>query len=198
MYDNEKAELKDSIKFFYKATKERLNDRVIRGHSRSISTDIENCITLFLYKLLPEGFRYYLDPTVKANGHTSRPDLLIIDDSNSVFAFVEIKSNMGYCRDAQPVIDKMIENDENYRAESNLKCEFSSEEESYTVTYTNKVKKMLISLTKDNCKDEKHDNNKSYAQSKGVSYYNLFTKWYDELEDYEIDSLIEEIQKSRV
>ena len=198
MFEKEKNELKDSIRSIHNDTKKRLKDRIVRGHSRSISTDIENNITLFLFKLLPEGFRYYLDPTVKANGHTSRPDLLIIDESNTVYALVEIKSNMGYCRDARPVIDKMIENDLNYRTERNLKCEFSSEEESFTVTYDEKVKKIIISLTKANCKDEKHENNKAYARSRGVSYYNLFTNWYNALEDYEIDSLIEEIQKQDV
>ena len=105
---------------------------------------------------------------------------------------IEIKSNMGWCRNAMQVIDDIVSNDNKFRAERNLYCEFSREN-SQQVKYGDDVKLFLIALTDGNCTAKNHAANKAYAVSKNVYQYNLFSGWYGNLSDCEIVNFANEL-----
>lgn len=86
--------LKSEIKYAYNETKKTLGDNIYRGHSKAISSDIEDGIALFISRLQP-SCKIFLDPSIHIDRKTHRPDLLVINNKNEVIAMVEIKANMG-------------------------------------------------------------------------------------------------------
>lgn len=68
-------------------------------------------------------------------------------------------------------------------------------QEDIEVTYNDDVKRFLISLTDGNCPADKHKKNKEYASQKGVHQFNLFTGWYNSLEELEVQDFIDSLIK---
>lgn len=95
----------DRIAAIHRSTKEPLNNNIYRGHSRSISTDIEDSVALLLSELLPESYSFMLDPSIYIDGKNNRPDLLVLNSEDEVIAMIEIKANMGWCRNASSVLN---------------------------------------------------------------------------------------------
>ncbi len=186
--------LKDFIYETYKSTKNTLSPNILRGHLRSLSTDIEDGIAMLIIDIMPNGYKVFLDPSIYVDGRNNRPDLMIVDSDNNVVAIVEIKANMGWCGDASSVINNLISNHNKFANKQKLVCEFSKTEKQ-EVCYCEKVKLFLVSFTDWNCCKEKHEKNKLYAKGNNVFQYNLFTGWYDSLVDFEIDDFINEIKK---
>lgn len=193
--DREIDNLKESISEVFSVTKRQLKHNISRGHSRSISSDIEDNIALFISNILTEDYKIFLDPSIRVDSKNNRPDLLIIDENNHVVSMIEIKSNMGYCRVANGEIETIIANHNKFIEEGILFCKFSDAEEQ-VVNYNESVKLFLISLTSDNCSERNHINNKSYAEEQNVGYYNLFKGWYGELENNEVGSFVNKLHET--
>lgn len=187
-------ELKSYIEASYAKTMEPLAPGIVRGHLRSISTDIEDEIALFVSHVLPEGYKLLLDPSIHVDGVNNRPDLLVVDESNAVKAMIEIKANMGWCRNASGVLDDIVSNDAIFKSQGRLSCEFSKEE-TIEVFYGEGVKLFLVALTDSNCTEKKHIANKAYADSVGVHQYNLFSGWYGGLTPLEVETFAAELLK---
>lgn len=187
-------ELKSYIEASYAKTMEPLAPGIVRGHLRSISTDIEYGIALFVSHVLPEGYKLLLDPSIHVDGVNNRPDLLVVDESNAVKAMIEIKANMGWCRNASGVLDDIVSNDAKFKSQGRLSCEFSKEE-TIEVFYGEGVKLFLVALTDSNCTEKKHIANKAYANSVGVHQYNLFSGWYGGLTPLEVETFAAELLK---
>lgn len=187
-------ELKSYIEASYAKTMEPLAPGIVRGHLRSISTDIEDGIALFVSHVLPEGYKLLLDPSIHVDGVNNRPDLLVVDESNAVKAMIEIKANMGWCRNASGVLDDIVSNDAKFKSQGRLSCEFSKEE-TIEVFYGEGVKLFLVALTDSNYTEKKHIANKSYADSVGVHQYNLFSGWYGGLTPLEVETFAAELLK---
>ncbi|MBQ7906622.1 MAG: hypothetical protein IJ309_01465 [Clostridia bacterium] len=185
--------LKDDIKAAHDNTTKKIVNNIFRGHLRSISTDIENCIALFVSSLLPEH-TLFLDPSIYVNKKNHRPDLLILDKNNTVKAMIEIKANFGWCRRVNSVIDKMIENHRLFAENSMLDCSFSKEETA-TIKYSDNVKLFLISCTSENCSSKNHSANSNYAKSNNVFCFNLFSGWYDSLTSLDVNEFAKELLK---
>ena len=162
-----------------------LRSNIYRGHLRSLSTDIEDAIALFVNEVLP-GKKMLIDASVYADGKIHRPDLLVVDGDNNAIAMIEIKSNMGWCRNATAVINGIRNNDKIFKETKNLTCEFSGDTEDKIICYPDGVKLFLISLTDNNCKSEFHAINKALAKNAGVYHFVLFSGWYDDLQDKDI------------
>ena len=184
--------LKEYIRKAYESTSQKLAPNIVRGHLRSISTDIEDGIGLFLSEVLPEDYQILLDPSIHVDGKNNRPDALVTDSNMNVVAMIEIKANMGWCRDASWVLGDIVENDSKFKEMKTLNCEFSSQE-SIEVKYGEGVKLFLISLTDSNCPAKKHEANKRVAAEKRVYQFNLFSGWYGSLEPLEIQLFIDEL-----
>ena len=177
--------LKNYIETIYADTKKQLKTNIYRGHSRSISTDIEDAIAIFISDILHEDkYKILSDPSIYINHKKHRPDILVVDKNNEVILLIEIKAQMGYCRDASPVLNDMIKNNDMFKKEIQLECEFSKKE-AITVLYKN-PKLLLVALTDGNCSKEKHIKNKDYAKSINIYQFNLFSGWYDNLSNCEI------------
>ena len=177
--------LKNYIETIYADTKKQLKTNIYRGHSRSISTDIEDAIAIFISDILHEDkYKILSDPSIYINHKKHRPDILVVDKNNEVILLIEIKAQMGYCRDASPVLNDMIKNNDMLKKEIQLECEFSKKE-AITVLYKN-PKLLLVALTDGNCSKEKHIKNKDYAKSINIYQFNLFSGWYDNLSNCEI------------
>lgn len=187
-------ELKSYIEASYAKTMEPLAPGIVRGHLRSISTDIEDGIALFVSHVLPEGYKLLLDPSIHVDGVNNRPDLLVVDESNAVKAMIEIKANMGWCRNASGVLDDIVSNDAKFKSQGRLSCEFSKEE-TIEVFYGEGVKLFFVALTDSNCTEKKHIANKAYANSVGVHQYNLFSGWYGGLTPLEVETFAAELLK---
>lgn len=99
---------------------------------------------------------------------------------------------MGWCRNANEVINKLIDTDKLFKNKTKLCCKLS-EENSRIVYYGNNVKLFLVSLTTGNCKEYYRKNNKEYAQSFNIFHFNLFEEWYDSLKNYEIYNFVDKI-----
>lgn len=190
------SELKSRIFSIYKSTQEPLNNNIYRGHLRSISTDIEDSIAVFISNLLPETYCLILDPSIYIDGKNNRPDLLIVNDKQEVIAMIEIKANMGWCRDAQWVLKDMVENNNKFISAKTLLCEISNGENKQ-VSYGSSVPMFLISLTDGNCSESKHVANKNIADELGIKHYLLFSGWYGELKDRDIESFANDILSLR-
>ena len=191
-----KPALEKTKSFIYQAynlTQSKLANNIYRGHLRSLSTEIEDSVALFVSYILPEC-KVFIDSSIHIDHKNNRPDILILNDKNEVIAMLEIKANMGWNRDAKGVIDNIILNDEKFKNERTLFCEFSNEENE-EVKYGDSVKLFLVSLTSWNCPQKKHDKNKAYADAVKVHYYNLFSGWYDELFNGDIEEFANELLK---
>lgn len=195
-------ELKKEIKNKYDKTRKAVGKKIFRGHSRCISTDIEDAIARFISKILSE-YKIFLDPSISIKGTIYRPDLLVINQKNEVVAFMEIKARMGYCRDATEALNKMI-NYDNVFKNNDLTCKFSYGSSPVKVKYDKNVKLFFVSLSSNNCSN--HINNNTYARNKNkhklVSYFTLFKGVYDDLKnvdedlnDISIDKFYKEIKQ---
>ena len=100
MYDTEIKSLINYINTVYFKTSNKIRTNIYRGHLRSISSDIEDAIALYIANVLPTDYKIFLDSSVHVNKKNNRPDLLVVDASNNVKAMIEVKSNMGWCRNA--------------------------------------------------------------------------------------------------
>lgn len=190
--NNAIEKLKCDMKDIYDSIRKKIGNNIYRGHLRSISTDIEDEIAIFIVNLVP-NFKIFLDPSIHIDNKTHRPDLFVLNDKNKVLAMLEIKSNMGWCRNASKVVDSMIFYDKKFKEEKTLNCEFSNNNNRQIAHYNEGVKLFLISLTKGNCADKYHEQNKKYAQENKVLHYNLFDGWYDSLINYEIENFVNDI-----
>lgn len=86
----------DRIAAIHRSTKEPLNNNnIYRGHSRSISTDIEDSVALLLSELLPESYSFMLGPSIYIDGKNNRPDLLVLNSEDEVIAMIEKKPIWG-------------------------------------------------------------------------------------------------------
>lgn len=183
--------LKKYINSSYEETCKKIGPNILRGHLRVLSTDIEDGIALFISNLMP-NHKVFLDSSIYINGKNNRPDLLVVNEDNEVVAMVEIKANMGWCRNAKNVIDDIVSNDDKFQRETELICVFSRED-SQIVKYKNNVKLFLIAFTDGNCSKQKHQLNKAYAKTTNVKQFNLFSGWYDSLDDCEVDEFANEL-----
>lgn len=190
------SRLKESVKTVNKSIRKPLgeNQNIRRGHYRSISSDIEDFIAVFVSEIVPENYTIVLDPSINVKGKLHRPDLLIIDDKQVVVAMVEIKANMGWCRDAAPVLEKMRDYHGIFVKQKELIYELSdksdksskSNKESHQVTYSESTRCALVSLTEKNCTTTNHHDNSENAQKMGIGYFCLFTGWYEDLVEKDI------------
>lgn len=186
--------LKNGICKVWNDTKGKLRPNVSRGHSRAISTDVEDLIGLFVSDIFDDELNILIDSSVHIDT-THRPDMLVIKDGK-VVAMIEVKTQMGWCRNATNVIDnEIIRMHEVFYEAKNLTCKFSKDDTQY-VTYDENVKLFLIALTSQNgANPEQHKKNVEYAKSKGVGHYILFDGWYHSLVEKDITGFAEELLK---
>ena len=186
-------DLKKRVHDKWDDTKRPLRDNIIRGHTRSISADIEDSVALFVSSVLGDGFDIYIDPSISFDNKTHRPDLLVVKDG-IIKAFIELKSNMGWCRDASDVIDKIKKMNDKFCEEKHLTCKFSNAEPK-DVLYTNGVKLFLVALSARNGgKKDQIDKNYECAKKEGVYFFLLFEGWYGDLENLDVESFTKELQ----
>lgn len=186
--------LKNNIFKAWKETKKNIGDNIFRGHARSISSDVEDAIAVFTSSVLKNKFEIYIDPSVTVNKKTNRPDFLIIKN-NEVVALAEIKSNMGYCRNATDVIDKIYEMNEIFKNAGTIKCKFSNQDLKI-VKYSKNTKLLLITLTSQNGgKSESIEKNINYAKNKNINHFLLFDGWYDKLTNRDIDQYVSNLNE---
>lgn len=186
--------LKKYILQEFQKTKITIRPNLHRGHLRALSTEIEDGIAAFILDVLPEGYKVYVDASVRVGKKTHRPDILIVDDNANVKALVEVKTNMGWCRDASAEIDKILFKHNEMVSIGTITCKFSNDA-TVTASYENNVPVFLVAFTSENCGNSRHDNNRNVAKSKNVKYYCLFSGWYgDALADADIKDFAAEIQ----
>lgn len=185
--------IKEYIYTAYAKTYQKTAPNIFRGHLRGLSTDIEDAIALFISNIMP-NHKVFIDSSIYVERKNNRPDILVVNENNEVVTMVEIKANMGWCRNAKDVIDDIVVNDKKFQDVGTLRCEFSRED-SQIVTYKDNVKLFLISLTDGNCSSKQHLLNKAYAKTTKVSQFNLFSGWYDHLENCEIEEFTKELLK---
>lgn len=183
--------LKNEIEDIYNKTKKSIGNNIYRGHSRTISTDIEDYIALFISRMQP-SCKILLDPSIRIERKTHRPDLLVINNKNEIIAMIEIKANMGWCRNASGTIEKILAKDCIFKNAKIINCEFSNDGR-YDVIYSDVVKLFSILLTKGNCSDKNHKRNKECAKNNNVYQFNLFDGWYDSLINCEIEEFAKQI-----
>ena len=184
--------LKKYIAGIYDSTGRKIGTNIFRGHLRSISSDVEDGIALFIADILSVNYSIFLDSSININGSNNRPDLLLVDGDNTVRAMIEIKANMGWCRNASAVIDDIKSNDIKFRTEKQLTCKFSREEEK-NIIYGDNVILFLIAFSDSNCNGKNHKANKLYASNHNVFQFNLFSGWYESLINCEIEDFGNEI-----
>lgn len=178
--------LKEYIVSQYNNSKNSIRENISRGHLRSLSTDIEDGIAGFLLDILPEGYLAYVDVSVQIDNKKHRPDILIVDAENNVRAFIEVKANMGYCRDATKELNKILLKHKEMSSKGKITCTLSSKVKN-TVNYSQEVEVFLVSFTSSNCSEKKHENNRRTSECKKIKYYCLFSGWYSEnLENLDI------------
>ena len=191
-------ELRKSIKTKYEqiAIVDGLNSQIIRGHIPAISFIVENEITLFLNKIMKKGYLFFIDCTIGEH----RPDLIIVNEkTNQCELIIEIKSNMGYCRNIKTQIKKYLEQIE--WLENNCKIIYyqyiDGDRKKYEkhIEKSRNIKMILISLTSHNCSNENHNINKKELENVEIKYFNLFDGWYNDLKENEINQLIEWLGK---
>ena len=185
--------LKDNIQKNYDETKQQLRDNVYRGHLRSISADVENFIGAFISDICNKNYKIFIDSSIRIGEKTHRPDILIVNN-NKVVALIEIKTHMGYCRDASSIVkNEILEKHKIFTETNNLTCKFNIYDQQKNkiekvekIYYDNTVKLFLVSCTSANCGETWHNSNKKCANSNGIDYLVLFNNWYNNLEDREI------------
>lgn len=180
------------VERIFKASKDRLSNNIYRGHSRSINADIEDSIAIFLSELFPTNYYFIIDPSIYVNGKNHRPDLLVINEFNEAIAMIEIKSNMGWCRDVTYIANNLMQSDSLFRKEAHLSCKLSNNN-TKEVLYGCQVIKMLVSLTNENCSNKYHENNKALLKHLGIDYYVLFSGWYNNLKHKDIDDFANQL-----
>ena len=183
-------------KFIFDAsenTKIKIGDNVKRGHLRSLSTEVEDGVAVFLLDILPDGYKAYVDPSIKVDNKTHRPDILIIDKNNNVKILVETKTNMGWCRNATEECEKILHKHDEMVRKGAITCTFS-DKTTANVNYSTNVSIFLVSFTDDNCSADKHKRNRIVAESNSIKYFCLFSGWYDELKNLEIQQFADEIR----
>ena len=159
-------ELKNGIRDIWEKTRNNIEANIIRGHSRSISTDVEDMIALFISKEFDNKVKIFIDPSITISSKTYRPDLLVIRNGK-VIALVEIKANMGWCRDASNVIEgELVTLQKVFSDAGQIECKFSITKTSETVSYDDNVKLYLIALTSENG-GKLEAENKAYAKKHG-------------------------------
>lgn len=183
--------LKMNIYDSYESTYKKLGSNIYRGHLRALSTEIEDAIALFISEILP-NCKVFIDPSIYINGKNNRPDILVVNEKNEAIFMIEVKANMGWCRNASGVMNDIIENNLKFAEGNKLKCEFSREE-SQEIIYRDDVKLFLISFVDGNCSKKKHDLNKKYASERGIYHFSLFSGWYDNLNNCDIDFFQKEL-----
>ncbi|MGM9969498.1 MAG: hypothetical protein ACI35S_03775 [Anaeroplasma sp.] len=186
--------LKNAITKVWNDTKDKLRPNISRGHSRAISIDVEDLIGLFVSDIFDDELNILIDSSVHID-ITHRPDMLVVKDGK-VVAMIEVKTQMGCCRNATKVIDnEIIRMHEVFCKVKNLTCKFSKDT-TQNVTYDENVKLFLIALTfKNGANPEQHKKNVEYAKSKGVGHYILFDGWYHSLVEKNIVEFAEELIK---
>ena len=127
-------ELKNGIQDIWEETRNNIASNIIRGHSRSISTDVEDMIALFISKEFDNKVKIFIDPSITIRSKTYRPDLLVIRN-DEVIALVEIKANLGWCRDASIVIEEeLVTRQKVFSEAGQIECKFSITKTSETVS----------------------------------------------------------------
>ncbi len=188
------ASLKKYILQEYQKTKASIRPNLYRGHLRVLSSEIEDGIAAFLLDILPENYKIYVDSSVRVGRKTHRPDILVVDNNDKVRALVEVKANMGWCRDASGEIDKILDKHKDMISNGAITCKFSHEA-TVTAVYGVDVPVFLVSFTNENCGLGHHNANRMIACSKNIKYYCLFSGWYDdELSEAEIEEFAAELQ----
>ena len=76
-------ELKTGIREIWEETRNNIAPNIIRGHSRSISTDVEDSVAIFICNMFDDKVEVFIDPTIKLD-KTHRPDILVIKDNKSL------------------------------------------------------------------------------------------------------------------
>ena len=188
----------DSLKKYifqeFQKTKVTIRPNLHRGHLRALSTEIEDGIAAFLLDILPQDYKVYVDASVRVGRKTHRPDILIVDNQHVVRALVEVKTNMGWCRDASSEIDKILAKHTEMISSGTITCKFSNDT-TVTAVYTPNVPVFLVAFTNENCGADRHEANRSTATSKNVKYFCLFAGWYgDELSEADIKNFAADIQ----
>ncbi len=189
-------ELKNNVK---KAYNKELNiikklektNRIFRGHVSSMSSIVEDAIAKFILKVTSSKWKIFLDSSVsikldQKRAKTFRPDMLLLDERENVKAVFEIKTSMGYYRDATEVIDKLIDMHTAFVKEHNLNCSFSRKGKQKSLhkeaKYQKNVKCFIITYSDNACDENYHKQNKKNARKKGIEHFVLFKGWYDEAE----------------
>lgn len=190
--DEAMESLKKYIEGELKKTQTKIHPNMVRGHLRALSTEIEDGIAAFLMDILPDGYKAYVDASMRVGEKTHRPDILIIDNKNKVKALVEVKTNMGWCRNAECEIGKICDKHKEMFLKGNIPCKFSNAPQA-EVCYSKDVPVYLVAFTSHNCRDISHEKNRKIADEKKVKYYCLFSGWYDDLEPREIKNFADEI-----
>ena len=186
------TKLKKYVYDRFEETKVKEGPNIIRGHLRALSTEIEDGVAIFLLDILPEGYKAFVDCSVNIEGESHRPDILVLDESNNVRFLIEVKTNMGWCRDASGELEKILHKHEHMKSVKNFACKFSYHSEEI-VHYPDDVKVYLVPFTKSNEKEKKHESNKIKASEVGIKYFKLFDKWYWNLENKDITAFAADI-----
>lgn len=186
--------LKQHIAKKYIQNTKKIKTNIYRGNSRSLSSDVEEEIAIFCKTIMPKKYKYYIDVSIHEGGKNHKPDLLIVNTNGEVVAMIEIKANMGYCRNAGAVIDKLHNNDKVFKEKNELLFKIHDGNKA-NVKYGNNVKLFLIALTRENCDKNSHKKNRLNASKASIKYFTLFDGWYDNLSNNEIINFANELQK---
>ena len=190
------SELKNNVKTTYNKELhairklEKVNN-ILRGHIPSMSSMVEDEIAKFILKVTSQKWKIYLDSSisVKTNQNktkTFRPDMLLLDEKGNVKAIFEIKTSMGYYRDAIKVIEKLINMHKAFIKTQYLLCSFSRKGKEKAikqeVIYQKDVQRFIITYSDNACDEKHHTQNKANAKKKGICHFILFNGWYDDNE----------------
>lgn len=194
LIDSAIKNLKNGINKVWSETRGELRTNVYRGRSRSISTDVEDLIGLFVSDIFDNQVDILIDSSIHIDA-IHRPDILVVRDRR-VIAMIEVKTQMGWCRDASDVIDcEILKMHEIFCNKKEISCKFSGDK-TQNIIYDENVKLFLVALTSQNgANSEQHEKNVTYARSKGVSHYVLFDGWYSEMHDKEIRDFAQALMK---
>lgn len=194
-------ELTNNVKEEYKKKLDNFKDmkddsKIIRGHLSPMSTAIENAIALFVQNITSKKYKIFLDPSIsisanKGRSKTYRPDLLLVDSKHRVKAILEIKANMGYCRNAGQTLSKLNKLHKIFLKEKNLDCSFSQLKDHISVTYCVPNKNLfLVAFTSQN------DGGKSQKIKKSIkNIFRLFKNWYDNPQNQDIEKFSYKIRQ---
>lgn len=190
--DNAIEKLKTYNRGIYHSTYQKMGPNIYRGHLRSMSTHIEDGIALFVADILPSDYKFFIDPSIRLCGKNNRPDLLIVDENENVTAMVEIKANIGWCRDTSEVVNHIVNIDSQMKTQKDLKCIYSNKE--YRMLHYGKdVKLFLAVFSGENGSGKFSESNKVYASDHSVYQFILFSGWYEALTNGEVEEFGREL-----